>query len=233
MASMNFKYQISHPSENCDCLKPLDRLPSDFSNESQIEPSKGRYNAGVLVGNWFYRRAPYNPPPDDWKTVYDTTYTCKRNCDLENDWLLQQKNKLKGDHGIGKDFLIQHHANDFQKNFTTTNDLYYRVIPAERCGPRRRKYSSRKNLWLPEIDLTKCFGNLTEFGLVEVETYKKCLAAIPSPRETMYASHFKKQKFKDEPDKYYPRPIGKMNEVNLDHLDINPNLPFRPHIIKI
>ena len=96
MASLNFDYKKDNlSSTNYECIKKVPRLKIGLKDEWLAEPLKGRYNPGVLVGNWFDRRSDYVPPLEDWKTVHDLTYTCKQNPYLEEDRLKQHEFKIK------------------------------------------------------------------------------------------------------------------------------------------
>lgn len=55
---------------------------------------KNRYSPATLVNNWFDQRAVYKPPPDDWRSVYKVSYTCKGNKHLLEDRLAQKKLKV-------------------------------------------------------------------------------------------------------------------------------------------
>ncbi|XP_076168442.1 uncharacterized protein LOC143147238 isoform X2 [Ptiloglossa arizonensis] len=73
---------------------------------------------------------------------------------------------------------------------TTTSDLFYNILPKDLEGPRIRSYHARQQKWVPEIDLTKNYGNLTQFGLKEAlkkEIYKNSKEGIASCRwQTTY-----------------------------------------------
>ncbi|OXU27445.1 hypothetical protein TSAR_002484 [Trichomalopsis sarcophagae] len=207
MASMNLDCDLTCSSTRHQQSQTRRLVRGEFD----AGPAKCRYNSGVLVGDWFERRANYEPPEDDWYTVYDETYTCKFNSNLLDDKTAAKDNKIKAERGLGGEFLINHHGKSFHGNYTTTNDLFFRVIPRGVCGPRTRAYSSRKDKWLPEIDLTKNFGNLTKYDQEE-----SCKRFEPPG-----------------PVKRFLKPKGITDESYLlCHLDIDPSLPFRPHLIK-
>ncbi|XP_031838587.2 uncharacterized protein LOC116429608 [Nomia melanderi] len=50
---------------------------------------------------------------------------------------------------------------------TTTYDLSYNILPKGLEEPKIRTYHPRKRKWIPEQDLTRNYGNLTNFGLKE------------------------------------------------------------------
>lgn len=96
MASMNFDCElICSSTRHQQSQRYRDHRP--VKGEFEAEPAKGRYNSGVLVGDWFERRANYEPPEDDWYTVYDETYTCKLNSYLKDDKTAAMDNKIKAE----------------------------------------------------------------------------------------------------------------------------------------
>ncbi|XP_011497213.1 PREDICTED: uncharacterized protein LOC105361661 [Ceratosolen solmsi marchali] len=213
MASMNFEFEkfqlINAPLPPAKKKQGQSLGSKAREDESAAEPTKCRYKSTVLVGNWFNQRATYERPSNDWLTIYATTYICKTNPALKKDRIALSDNKTKAEHGLGSEFLIKEYGNTFENNFTTTNDLFFRIIPKGLYGKQVRKFSGRKNKWLPEIDLTKNFGNLTKF----------CL----NKKSESTSTEQEKRRFK---------PKGKMNEPYLNHLDIDCNLPFQSHLIK-
>ncbi|XP_076474159.1 uncharacterized protein LOC117156809 isoform X2 [Bombus vancouverensis nearcticus] len=64
---------------------------------------------------------------------------------------------------------------------TTTYDLCYNILPKSFKGPKIRSYNARQRKWVPEQDLMKSFGTLTQFGLREAlkdELYKNSQEGI-------------------------------------------------------
>lgn len=96
MAAMNFDFEAL-PSACCtgcsSVQKPLKKQRVEL-NDTVKDSLKGRYDASVLVGNWFDRRSDYRPPPDNWVTSYDTSYTCKTNWNLHKDRQAMVDNKI-------------------------------------------------------------------------------------------------------------------------------------------
>ncbi|XP_033345197.1 uncharacterized protein LOC117231162 [Bombus vosnesenskii] len=64
---------------------------------------------------------------------------------------------------------------------TTTYDLCYNILLKSFNGPKIRSYNARQRKWIPEQDLMKSFGTLTQFGLREAlkdELYKNSQEGI-------------------------------------------------------
>ncbi|XP_058807642.1 uncharacterized protein LOC131673569 [Phymastichus coffea] len=217
MAAMNFDFEAlpSIRCTGCATVQKSWKKQRVQLNDTVKDSLKGRYDAGVLVGNWFDRRADYKPPIDNWITSYDSSYICKTNWNLNKDRQASIDNKIKVERGLGSEFLIKYRGDHFQNNYTTTNDIFFRLYATDTCGPRARKFSSRKNIWLPEANLTDDFGNQTNLFPPEVTQTDAC----GCPKQTASQKRF-------------PKPKGDMNTPQLCHLDIDPDQPFRRHLVK-
>ncbi|GBP40934.1 hypothetical protein EVAR_26014_1 [Eumeta japonica] len=73
-------------------------------------------------------------------------------------------NKL---HGVQGDtwVVIRHDNYATSDNYASTNDLVYNHLPKPLCGPVYRTYRPMEHMFIPQPDLMKCFGNVTEWGL--------------------------------------------------------------------
>ncbi|KAJ8682827.1 hypothetical protein QAD02_018619 [Eretmocerus hayati] len=178
-------------------------------SETFADSAKNRYSEKVLVGYWFDRRSDYEPPAPDYLTNYRLHYPCKLNLELENDREARQKYKSRIKEGVGSRYLIECPGKAFQGNYMTTNNLFFRIFPKGLCGPEERTYSSRKGEWVPQQDLSKNYGKIEE----------SCPDLLA-------------EEIARAPQKRFPRKKGNFDEPYLEHLDINPYRPFKPHLVK-
>ncbi|KAK2575853.1 hypothetical protein KPH14_007227 [Odynerus spinipes] len=125
--------------------------------------SEEKYHSKVLIGNWFERRVPSIPFSDKLITIYEQDYQPHHTDAYKKDHVALWDNKI-GNEGLDKSALMDH-GKAYRDNMTTMNDLIYKILPTNLHKPTFRTYNIRKNKWLPEQDLTKSFGNLTQFGI--------------------------------------------------------------------
>ncbi|XP_017890612.1 uncharacterized protein C1orf158-like [Ceratina calcarata] len=145
--------------------------------------SENRYSVKTLVGNWIERRATSTPRSDDWRSLYEIDYVPRVNETWETDQAGKWENKLVVE-GLPRDEIFDHKT-EYYDNMTTTNDLCYNVLPKGLKGPKPRSYNARLRKWLPEQDLLKSFGTLTQSGLREAmreELEKNSLEGIAKCR---------------------------------------------------
>ncbi|XP_076647943.1 uncharacterized protein LOC143356279 [Halictus rubicundus] len=101
--------------------------------------------------------------------------------------------KIKLQNGITKLILREQllsHKKEYNSNMTTTTDLSYNILPKGLAGPRIRTYHARKRKWIPEQDLTKSYGSLTNFGLkdaIDIEVHENSEEGLAKQRwKTIY-----------------------------------------------
>ncbi|XP_034176201.1 cilia- and flagella-associated protein 107 isoform X1 [Osmia lignaria lignaria] len=154
--------------------------------------SEDKYTPKTLVGNWFERRVVYTPEPDNWRTSYDVDYIVHTNKTWQTNQDAKWDNKLMLE-GLARETLLDHRE-EYRNNMTTTYDLCYNILPKTLHGPRIRSYNARQRQWIPELDLTKSFGTLTEFGLGDMlkeEIYANSKEGIAKYRwQTTYREKF-------------------------------------------
>ncbi|XP_012138688.2 uncharacterized protein LOC100879922 [Megachile rotundata] len=107
---------------------------------------------------------------------------------------------------------------------TTTYDLCYNILPKDLQEPRIRSYNARQRKWIPELDLTKSFGTLTNFGLkdmMEEEIYRNSEEGIAKCRwGTTYTEEVGRLKPIDtEPNIKFRRRVVDFNVPDLKHLE--------------
>ncbi|XP_053998549.1 uncharacterized protein LOC128887094 [Hylaeus anthracinus] len=150
--------------------------------------SENKYTPKTLEGYWFERRAVYIPEYVEWKSIYDTDYKAHINKSWKENQIAKWDNKLELE-GMSREKLLGL-KKQYYSNMTTTYDLSYNILPKGLKGPRNRSYHARQRKWIPELDLTKSYGNLTQFGLkdaMEEEIYKNSEDGIAECRwQTTY-----------------------------------------------
>ncbi|CAL7940630.1 unnamed protein product [Xylocopa violacea] len=125
--------------------------------------SENKYTPKTLVGNWFERRATSTPHLNDWKTLYEIDFEPHVNKTWKPNQIAKWENKLNLE-GLPQEKLFDHKT-EYYNNMTTTYDLCYNILPKSQKEPKVRSYNARQRQWIPEQDLTKSFGTLTQFGL--------------------------------------------------------------------
>ncbi|XP_033219652.1 uncharacterized protein C1orf158 homolog [Belonocnema kinseyi] len=217
MTCMNFAFGNSDEIP----LLTFKKSVKDSQTERFESEQKQKYGAGVLVGNWFDRRAEYTPSFNEWQTTYKSLYQSYDPKFLNNDRTALWDRKIE-DEGLGYRFIIGHH-DQYLKNMTTSSDIFHRIIPQK--VPCSRTFKVKRNEWLPQQDLLQCFGNATEYGLVKKKEYKMMEFENQfRPWDTVYNCSYKKpQGFANLLEKRYVKPQSDFNKVNLDHLGIDLN----------
>ncbi|CAK9828249.1 Cilia- and flagella-associated protein 107 [Anthophora retusa] len=154
-----------------------------FPTKTEIDrgpvASEDKYTPKTLVGNWFEHRAIYVPQSDDWRTIYETDYKFHTNKTWEINQNTKWNNKLNLE-GVPQEILFDHRK-EYYSNMTTTYDLCYNILMKGVKEPRIRSYNARQKKWIPEQDLMKSFGTLTQFGLRDImkeEIYKNSKEGI-------------------------------------------------------
>ncbi|XP_015435478.1 PREDICTED: uncharacterized protein C1orf158 homolog [Dufourea novaeangliae] len=135
----------------------------DHKLDRALTSSEDKYTSKTLEGNWFERRAIYTPQPVHWKTTYDSDYKPNVNTTWKENQIIKWDNKLNLE-GLSREKLLDH-KKEYCSNMTTTYDLSYNILPKDLKGPRIRTYHAKKRKWIPEQDLTRNYGSLTNFGL--------------------------------------------------------------------
>lgn len=125
--------------------------------------NENKYSPKTLVGDWFERRADYIIQPDDWRTTYEIDFKPHINETWKINQIVKWENKLIQE-GLPQEKFF-HHEKEYYSNMTTTYDLCYNILPKSLEGPKIRSYNARQRKWIPEQDLMKSFGTLTQFGL--------------------------------------------------------------------
>ncbi|CAH2086102.1 unnamed protein product [Euphydryas editha] len=141
------------------------------------------YNTGVLLGNWVEDRIEcpkrgtfYFPPKEE--IDYDNLKPESR----QPDFRFNKLNSLQGNvHPI-----IKHDSHEICGNFATTTDLVYNVLPKPLCGPIMRYYKRSAHQFYPQPDLTKCFGNVTEWGLKKGLEHEWACTDVSDYSSTLY-----------------------------------------------
>ncbi|XP_076291995.1 cilia- and flagella-associated protein 107 [Lasioglossum baleicum] len=175
-----------------------------FSKDRKLDRastlSEDKYSQKTLVGNWFERRTVSVPEPVDWRTTYDTDYKRHVNDTWHENQITKWDNKINLE-GLTREQLLSH-KKEYYNNMTTSYDLSYNILPKGLTEPRIRTYHARKRKWIPEQDLTKSYGSLTNFGL------KDAIAAeVHENSEEGLAEQRWKTIYKEE--------IGQLADVNI------------------
>ncbi|XP_017759002.1 PREDICTED: uncharacterized protein C1orf158-like, partial [Eufriesea mexicana] len=145
--------------------------------------SENKYTSKTLVGNWFEHRASYTSQSDDWRTLYEIDFKLHINKTWKINKIAKWENKLIQE-GLPQEKIFDHRK-EYYNNMTTTYDLCYNVLPKSLKVPKIRSYNARQRKWIPEQDLTKSFGTLTQFGLQDAlkeEIYKDSKEGIAKCR---------------------------------------------------
>ncbi|XP_043264606.1 uncharacterized protein LOC122404585 [Colletes gigas] len=198
--------------------------------------SEDKYTPKTLEGNWFERRTVYVPQTVDWKSTYDTDYKPHVNETWKENQIMKWDNKLDLE-GVPREKLLGH-KKEYYSNMTTTYDLSYNILPKGLKGPRVRSYRARQRKWIPELDLTKSYGNLTQFGLkdaLEEELYKNSEEGISKCRwQTTYREEIGQLiQIKIEQNTRFNKRIVDFNVPDLKHFERNSSdierclLPFK------
>nr|XP_022917549.1 uncharacterized protein LOC111426904 [Onthophagus taurus] len=124
------------------------------------------YSNKSLLGNWYEDRLQYRK----YRYRHGTTYTqdyIPRVPPLSED---SSKNAIQSA-GLPKAMLFGQREDAYTNNFSTTYDLSYNhFVKKAKTHPTERHWVCRDNIWLPEKDFTKDYGNITRYGIFEYKT---------------------------------------------------------------
>ncbi|XP_046736525.1 uncharacterized protein LOC124405556 [Diprion similis] len=184
MEAMNFK-----PEGSVISIHPLFITKKDSYQAPRI--SERIYRPGVLEGNWFEDSTPVTPvAKDQWASLCETSYRPYKTELLTRPKFEAWEQRILNQ-GVGARLLIDHDGTKYHNNWTTTNDLSFKILPQGLDGPWHRKFNARCNEWLPSQDYAKVYGNMTEYGLAEFMRHKWLTESNPPrPWRTNYQDDF-------------------------------------------
>ncbi|XP_026329554.1 uncharacterized protein LOC113237350 isoform X2 [Hyposmocoma kahamanoa] len=96
-----------------------------------------------------------------------------------------RSNKLNSTQG-NMIVVSKHDSHEGCGNYTTINDLVYNHMPKPLCGPPFRYYKRAEHTYYPQPDLTKCYGNLTEWGLRSYKQYEWACTDVSDYSSSLY-----------------------------------------------